>query len=135
MCVSRGSPWLVFHVAQSTHGDSYRALGNVQGLAQLWEWRGSDSQAPVIHAGVKEEVNPSSFLVFPGARLKEGFNRACSSVPPLSVAHSLRCKYKQELEERDPAGLRDNPFLHSGRLQGWERLAEGQDAAEQYFSK
>lgn len=92
MHVSTGSTHgLVFRVALSTHGDSYHALGIVQGLAELWECRGSDSQAPVIHAGVKEEVNPSSFLVFPGALLKEGLSTACSSVPSLSVAHSLRC--------------------------------------------
>lgn len=47
------------------HVASYHGSASVQKLAQLRAWRGSDSQAPVIHAGLKEEViRPSCFLVF-----------------------------------------------------------------------
>lgn len=71
-------------MAWGTHGDSHQALGSVQGLAQFGNAGGADSQAPVIHAGLKEKVNPSSFLASPGSLLEEGLDRTRSSVPPLS---------------------------------------------------
>jgi len=135
-------------VAASTHVASYHGSASVQYLAELWEQRGSDSQAPVIHTGVKEEViSPSCFLVFfwlkpaiPAEWIGKREKYLCSSASCISQCQVLI--QRARLWERHPVGLRmtllsisADPTLHSYRLEGWDHPAERQDEAEWCASK
>lgn len=71
--------WLGAHMGTVT-----RHWGACRDSLSFGNAGGADSQAPVIHAGLKEKVNPSSFLASPGSLLEEGLDRTRSSAPPLS---------------------------------------------------